>query len=223
MKTKLVAAFFVLAAGPAGAHRLDEYLQATLISIDKDQIRAEIRLTPGVAVFPTVLRIIDTDSDGVVSEREGRAYAERVLRDLSLTVDGSRLPLHLVSTKFPEIQDMKEGLGEIHIEFTAGVSGAIGRRQLVFENRHQSEIAAYLVNCLVPRDPDIRITTQNRNYQQSFYQVDYEQARAVPPLGRALVGVIALALLARLALLWRPRRVASSCAVDRMEVIEKAR
>ena len=46
-------------------------------------------------------------------------------------------------------------------------------RRLIFENHHESRIAAYLVNCLVPRDPDIRITAQNRNYQQSFYQLDY--------------------------------------------------
>ena len=204
MNMKLAAAFIALAAAPVGAHRLDEYLQATLISIDKDQIRAEIRLTPGIAVFTSVLRTIDTDSDGVISEREGRAYAERVLRDLSLSVDGRRLPLRLVSTGFPEIQDMREGLGEIRIEFTAVMSGAGGRRKLIFENRHQSAIAAYLVNCLVPRDPDIRIIAQNRNYQQSFYQLDYEQAGTARPVGRALVGIIALALLARLAMLWRP-------------------
>jgi hypothetical protein len=98
---------------------------------------------------------------------------------------------------------MREGLGEIHIEFAADVPGAGGHRKLVFENRHQSAIGAYLVNCLVPRDPDIRIIAQNRSYQQSFYQVDYEQIRAVPPLGRALVGIIAVALFARLAMFWR--------------------
>jgi hypothetical protein len=213
MKTKLVAAFIVVAGAPAGAHRLDEYLQATLISIDKDEIRAEIRLTPGIAVFPSVLGTIDTDSDGVISQREGRAYADRVLHDLSLTIDGRGLPLRLVSTKFPEIQDMKEGLGEIHIEFTASLPDAGRRRKLIFENRHQSAIAAYLVNCLIPRDPDIRIVAQNRNYQQSFYQLDYEQARAVPPLGRALVGVIAIGLFARLAMFWRrkpPQRARST-------------
>jgi hypothetical protein len=81
------------------------------------------------------------------------------------------------------------------------------------------------VNCLVPRNPDIRIIAQNRNYQQSLHQLDDEQARAVPRLGRAMVGIIALALFTRLVMLWRPRRVPSpaSCAVDRMEVIEKAR
>jgi hypothetical protein len=207
MKTKLAAAILVLAASRASAHRLDEYLQATLISVEKDRIQAEIRLTPGVAVFPNVLRTIDTDSDGVISEREARAYAERVLDDLSLTVEGRRLPLRLVSFKIPEIQDMKEGLGAIQIEFTADVAGNSLHRKLIFENRHQGGIGAYLVNCLVPSDPVIRIIAQKRNYQQSFYELNYEQACAARTAGTALVGIIALALLARLAMLWRPNRI----------------
>jgi hypothetical protein len=71
---------------------------------------------------------------------------------------------------------MKEGLGEIHIEFTAALPSGSPERQLVFENHHQDRIAAYLVNCLVPRDPSIRILAQKRNERQSFYQLDYAQA-----------------------------------------------
>ena len=52
----------------------------------------------------------------------------------------------------------------------------------MIENRHESRIAAYQVNCLVPRDPDIRIVAQNRNYSQSHYELDYVQTgvRAAP-------------------------------------------
>jgi len=204
MKTKLAAAILVLAASRASAHRLDEYLQATLISVEKDRIQGEMRLTPGVAVFPSVLRTIDTDSDGAISEREAQAYAERVLGDLSLSIDARRLPLRLVSFKIPEIQDMKEGLGAIQIEFTADVARNSLHRKLIFENHHQGRVAAYLVNCLVPNDPDIRIIAQNRNYQQSFYELNYEQAGAARSAGIAFVGIIAVALLARLVMLWRP-------------------
>jgi hypothetical protein len=33
----------------------------------------------------------------------------------------------------------------------------------------------YQVNVLVSRDPEIRITGQNRNYSQSVYELDFEQ------------------------------------------------
>ena len=58
-----------------------EYLQATTISAEKDRVQAQIRLTPGVAVFPVVLARIDADAGGVISEAEQRAYSERVLDD----------------------------------------------------------------------------------------------------------------------------------------------
>ena len=177
MKTRLAATCAILffVGTSASAHRLDEYLQATTISVEKDRVQAQIRLTPGVTVFPAVLAIIDTDGDGVISEAEQRTYAGRVLGDLSLTIDGDRLQLRLVSSKFARLDEMKEGQGEIQLEIEADVSSGGPNRKLVFENHHQSRIAAYLVNCLISRDPAIRITAQNRNYEQSFYQLDYVQ------------------------------------------------
>ncbi len=179
MKTRLFAAgvILLLVGAPASAHRLDEYLQATTISVEKDRVQAEIRLTPGLAVFRRVLAYIDTDANGVISGAEQRAYAERVRLDLSLTIDGDRLRLRLVSSKFAKTEKMREGRGEIQLEFNADVPSGGPNRRLIFENHHQRRIAAYLVNCLVPRDLDIRVTAQNRNYRQSFYQLDYVQAQ----------------------------------------------
>src|SRR6266567_2101886 len=71
---------------------------------------------------------------------------------------------------------MKEGLGEIQIEFTVDLVRGGPERRIIFENHHQNEISVYLVNCLVPRDPNIRILAQSRNERQSFYQLDYAQA-----------------------------------------------
>ena len=33
-----------------------------------------------------------------------------------------------------------------------------------------------MANCLVPSDPSIRVIAQDRNVNQSFYQLDYSQA-----------------------------------------------
>jgi hypothetical protein len=218
MKTTLSAASILLLVGtPVLGHRLDEYLQATLISVEKDRVQAQIRLIPGVAVLPIVLGNIDTDADEAISEAEQGAYAERVLRDLSLTLDGDRLRLRLLSMRFPKVEEMRQGLGEIHLEFDAEVPrGGRGgpKRRLIFENHHQSRIAAYLVNCLVPQDPDIRITAQSRNYQQSLYELDYMQVggRSAPPFFAWLsdasgwLGMVALLLTSRFAFLWRQRQ-----------------
>ncbi len=108
------------------------------------------------------------------------------------------------------MKQMKEGLADIQIDFAADVPGSGRERKLVFENRHQSPIATYLVNSLMPRDPDIRITSQQRNYEQSGYQLDYVQAGVGTGLlslewwsgSRALAGSLGVLLLARLIFLW---------------------
>ncbi len=213
MRLALAAAGAILlsAGTPGFAHRLDEYLQATMLLVEKGSVGAEIRLTPGVAVFPAVLANIDTDANGLISEVERNAYAERVLRDLSLTIDGDPVRLRLVSAKFAKSEEMKEGVGAIQLEFRADLNPGGPNRRLVFKNHHQSGMAAYLVNAQVPRDPDIRLAAQNRNEDQSVYQLDYVQAGVRSgPLSfgwwsgdRTLIGAIALLLLSRLAWIWR--------------------
>jgi hypothetical protein len=214
MKRQLAAAaILVLGAMPVPAHRLDEYLQGTLFSVEKTSLQAQITLTPGVAILPIVIADIDTDRDGTISEAEQRAYAGRVLRDLLLAIDGRRLTLQLSSMRFPTIDDMKEGRGEIQIEFHADFPPGDRNRKLTFENHHESRIAAYQVNALVPSDPDIRIVKQTRNYLQSTYQLDYAQSGArFRTLSAALwtgdgtwLGLVALLLSARFAWLWRRR------------------
>ncbi len=212
MKTALLAAAVILSIAPGYAHRLDEYLQATTISLEKDRVKGQIRLTPGVAVLPAILAGIDADSDRIISAQEEQAYANTVLGDLSVAIDGDPLHPQLVSVKFPEIDEMREGLGEIQIEFQADLPHRGPNRRLTFENRHQSQISAYLVNCLVPRDPDLRIVSQYRNYPQSFYQLDYVQTNvgAGAPFANGfgasvLLSAAAVLLFARFALSRRQR------------------
>jgi hypothetical protein len=214
-RVAVVPAGILLLGASASAHRLDEYLQAAMFSVEKDRVQVGMRLTPGIAVSSFLLSGIDTNADGVISETEQRAYAERVLRDVSLTMDGEILRPKLISVEFPAIEEMKEGLGEIRIEFSADLPRGGPNRRVIFENRHQRRIAAYLVNCLVPSDPDIRIVAQYRNATQSFYQLDYAQAGVSSSTlllrwqdGRGWLGIAVLVLFARFAFLWRRRRLA---------------
>jgi hypothetical protein len=182
MKTKLAAgiATLICLALPGFAHRLDEYLQATMISIGKDRVQFSMRLIPGVAVSNVVIGKIDTNRDGVISEGEGQSYARQVLNDLALSLDGQSLTPRIVSVHFPDIQQMRDGLGEIQIEFMADLPRGGDHRKLVIENHHQRRISVYLANCLTPQDQDIRVIAQNRNPTQSSYSLDYVQAGGPP-------------------------------------------
>ena len=175
-----VASALVLAiVARAGAHRLDEYLQLTAISVEKHHVRALMILTPGVAVAKRVIALIDANGDGILSEAERRGYAARVLRDVSIVVDGVRLVPRLVAARFPKVAEMRRGTGEIDLDLDAPVAGGTGNHRLVFENRHQRSIAAYLVECFVPSDPGLRVVSQSRSAEQARYEMRYAQAAVV--------------------------------------------
>jgi len=209
VKARLIVAcvLALVAATPAFAHRLDEYLQATTISLDKENLHGQLRLTPGVAVFGKVLAAIDTNGDGLISQAEETAYADRVLADLSLSADGKRLEPVIASYKFDKLSLLKQGLGEIDVDFDAPLPAGV--RKLVFENHHQSRISAYLVNCLVPEEP-IRVTGQSRNSTQSHYELRLSEGTpsiATPAHGTALPPwYSAFALLVGVPFVWKRRR-----------------
>ena len=171
----LVCALLLAAGASAFGHRLDGYLQVTTISLGRGGIGLRMDLVPGVRVARRVVARMDLDGDGRLSPAERRAYAARVVRDLALTLDGRRLAIRLVSFRFPTVEAMVRGVGDIELSLDARVlPGA--RRRLVFVNRHLRAISVYGVSCLAPPDPGLRVTAQRRNHLQTRYELSYAQA-----------------------------------------------
>lgn len=182
---RLVLVLCACWAAPAPAHRLDEYLQATLVTIGRDQVVLQLRLTPGMAVAGAVLATIDTDADGVLSASEERAYAQQVGDDLELGIDGRRAPLQLVSSRLAPADAMRQGVGDIALVFRADlpIGFSHGDHGLVLEQRHQRGRSVYLVNALVSPDPDVHVTGQRRSADQSRYWLDFTVGGDAAPTG----------------------------------------
>ena len=186
IRLPLVVLLLLWWARPACAHRLDEYLQATTIAVEQHGLVLQLRLTPGVAVAGQVLASLDANGDGAISDAEQRAYAEQVRHDLSLAIDGRAVPLRLVSFTFPQAEEITGGLGDILLTFAADLSAdGVATHRLTFENHHQSAVAVYLVNCLLPRDPGIHVVAQDRSYDQARYQLDFSSKDASVLLPKA--------------------------------------
>ena len=206
-----ILALLLVLPAPAAAHRLDEYLQATRISVYLDRVSLEIDLTAGVAVAPTVFALIDADHDGQVSAVESEAYAQLVLSSVVLEVDNQLLPITLVRSQFPQFRDMSMGVGTILLEATAKAPAAVaGRHQLFYLNTHRPDMSAYLVNALVPADTRIRISDQRRDMRQRELRLDYS---VIPdafvlwaPSWRFIAGLGLLSLLALAASLFQPTK-----------------
>jgi hypothetical protein len=184
-------------AGSADAHRLDEYLQATLIGVTRDAIDVEINLTPGVQMLPVLMTVIDQDRDGRISPAEEQAYVERVTREVQLHVDGAPVPLSLIESSFPPLESMQEGLGTISMKLRAARTG----HRLRFENRHLPQLSAYLVNCLAVQD--LVVSRQERDEAQKSIEFEYSFGPGAAPitLGSFWPAAIGMLLLARIAIL----------------------
>src|SRR6266581_4833397 len=178
MRRMGVSALLALSlVGGAAAHQLDEYLQATLIGVTRDGIEVEIQLTPGVAMLPVLMAVIDQDRDGRISSGEERAYVGRVAREVKLRVDGVPAPLSLIESHVPTLEAMREGLGTIGIKLHAARSG----HELRFENRHLPQVSAYLVNCLAAPLDGLVVRRQERDELQLSIEFEYSfGASAVP-------------------------------------------
>jgi hypothetical protein len=171
----LAAGLTALAIAPASAHRLDEYLQAARVAVDPARVQIELDLTPGISVAPGIVAEIDRDRNGVVATGEGQAYAERVLGEIQLEVDGRLLPVELVGRRFPAVPAMLSGEGTIQLQLTATVPPlADGPHRVRYRNAHHSDVGVYLANALVPASARVMVLTQTRDRDQRELVIDYE-------------------------------------------------
>lgn len=187
-------------AATATAHVIDQYLQVAKIALASNGVRIELRLTPGAQVANRIFALIDVDGDGQISPAEEQAYVRHVLQDITLEVDGRRLPLALAGVQFPSRREIDEGLGAIRLDLTAEAAlNAAGDHQLLFRNDHLPELGVYLANALIPATRAIKITGQQRDALQHGLQVDFRvlptDARAWPRWTGVLLFGLSLALL----------------------------
>ena len=174
----LVVGLVGLGARRADAHQLDEYLQAARIAAARDHLVVELSLTPGVAVAPRILPLVDRDGDGRISAAEIERYARRVLGDLELSVDGTAVPLALAHVDCPSWDEIREGTGTIRVEARTASGLAAGTHRLHFVNAHEPAMSVYLVNALVPPDPGVTIGAQRRDALQRRVDIDVEVAHS---------------------------------------------
>jgi hypothetical protein len=175
--TRAVLAGFVFlcaASEMTSAHRLDEYLQATRVAFAGDRVEVEVDLIPGAALASGVMSRIDHDGDNTASPIEVAAYAQAVLRDLTVTVDLHPVAMTLARVEAASLDEIRAGVGAIRLSAVGVVErGGTGPHSVYVRNDHRPEISVYSVNALIPGDPDIRVLGQKRDPRQQEVRIDY--------------------------------------------------
>ncbi|HEY0729985.1 MAG TPA: hypothetical protein VGD38_18005 [Pyrinomonadaceae bacterium] len=138
-------------------------MQAAQLNLTPTGVRIELRLTPGVDVADRIFTLIDLDRNGQASPTEQRAYAQRVLDDLSLELDNRPLPLTLTDVAFPSRAELQTGDAPIILAVSADTNFTTSNdHQLTFRNNHLPTLSVYNANALIPTT-HIKITSQQRD------------------------------------------------------------
>jgi hypothetical protein len=136
-----------------------------------------------------------TQLDTLLSAGRGKASLSKTrLRGTGtprfvLTIDDHPSRLVLVSSTFPKLEEMKQGLGDILLNFKADVPHGGANRKFTFENHHQSAISVDLVNCLLPSDQDIGVTSSRPKLRPVVFPIGLHSGRSFDLTVHHLVGL----------------------------------
>src|SRR5690349_4787766 len=97
------------------AHPLDQYVLASYLSVAPEQIILEIDMTPGVLLAPQFLPTLDTNNDQQISEAEGQTYANLILKNVELRVDGTTRLLTFTKIDMPDFLNLQTGYGTMRL------------------------------------------------------------------------------------------------------------
>lgn len=165
---------WLIAPHAAFAHPSDAYLQASYITIHSSRIEIELNLTPGVLVAPQVLPELDKNNDQQISEAEGAAYVNDVVRNLAVQVDERALALDVSKIELPTYLNLQAGYGIIRVVASAAFDkNTSGAHQLLYKNNNAPAGVAYQVNVLVGKDTSIALGQIIRNENQQRFSLEF--------------------------------------------------
>ena len=133
MAAALTAASIALTPPAAHAHPVDEVIQAAYVTLAPGEVQLDLEIQPGSLVAGSIARAVDANGDGRISQGEARAYAERVLKASSLTVDSHPAQLQVLGVDAPDYANLAAG-AVLHIRASAAVRTRVGVASLTYLN-----------------------------------------------------------------------------------------
>jgi hypothetical protein len=175
------------------AHPRDELEQATYLEILPRHVTIEVNLAPGDLISSDFASLLDKDHNGKLIESEQSAFANQLLSHLSLSLDGTALPLQIKTSQFPPIESLKRGEDRIRLTFYSPISSfSGGKHTLRYENRYTlPKIKSGYLAMTLAGEQGIQIGMQTRDANQKNIKVEF-LAPVSNNLASFSVGVVCL-------------------------------
>ena len=123
-----------MAAGAAFAHPVHEVVQNAYLTLSPGTVGLSLELTAGPQVAGKVIRVLDSNGDRRISPVEAHAYADRVLAQSRLTINGRPLAIRILSVDMPSYAALLGAHGTIRVVAAAGRPDWAGAATLAYRN-----------------------------------------------------------------------------------------
>ncbi len=161
------------------AHPVDEVAQGAYITLAPGEVRIELDITPGPAVAGALLRSLDTNADRRVTDEEARAYAERVLKQSTLTLDGVAVSWTMKRVRVPPYANLEQQGDTLKIYGLAKRADRAGVHSLTYQNRYAPAQGWCIANVFLAPDAHRRyeVSAQEHSDDGRLLTVRYTMAR----------------------------------------------
>lgn len=169
----------LLAPGWAAAHPVDEVVQGAYLTLAPGTVRLELDVTPGPAVAGAVLRSLDARPDRLITDAEARAYAERVLAQSAILLDGVAAAWRLEKVSTPPYDALRLKADTLKIYAVAARPDQVGSHSLSYHNRYRPADSQCIANIFLQPGPGLRyrVTGQTHSDDGRVLTVSYTSAR----------------------------------------------
>ncbi|WP_419826202.1 hypothetical protein [Sphingomonas sp.] len=123
-----------MAAGAAFAHPVHEVVQNAYITLSPGTVGLELELTAGPQVAGKIIRALDSNGDRRIGPAEANAFADRMLAQSRLTIDGRSLAIRTLSVEMPSYAALLGAHGTIRIVAAAARPDRAGPATLAYRN-----------------------------------------------------------------------------------------
>jgi len=157
------------------AHPVDEVVQGAYLILALGEVRLELDVTPGSQVAGTLLKSLDANADGRITEAEARAYAGRVLAQSTLALDGVAVPWRLDKVSVPPYENLETGNDILKIYAVAKRPDRTGTHSLSYQNRYQPAKSQWTANVFLQPTAgwQYQVTGQQRSDDGRQFTVKY--------------------------------------------------
>jgi hypothetical protein len=176
---KIWLAALLIIPGWATAHPVDELVQSAYLTLTPGAVMVEVNLTIGPQVAGPIIALLDADGTGDISAAEADAFAQTLLAQTMLQLDGQAMDWQLDDVIAPSLGFLATGNAILTIRASAPRPDVIGPHVLHYDAGFAPATTLHMANIFLRGGGgwDYAVTGQDHSVNGAGLTVQYVVSR----------------------------------------------